>query len=23
MIGSDARIDGPVRLREGIIVYGE
>ena len=23
MIGSDARIDGPVRLREGIIVYGD
>ena len=23
MVGSDARIDGPVHLREGIIVYGE
>ena len=23
MLGSDARIDGPVQLREGIIVYGE
>ena len=23
MVGSDARIDGPVQLREGIIVYGE
>mgnify|MGYP000140551566 FL=1 len=23
MIGADARIDGPVKLREGIIIYGQ
>ncbi|MBT5362772.1 MAG: polymer-forming cytoskeletal protein [Candidatus Marinimicrobia bacterium] len=23
MVGADAKIDGPIRLREGIIVYGQ
>ena len=23
MVGSDARIDGPVKLKEGIIIYGQ
>jgi cytoskeletal protein CcmA (bactofilin family) len=23
MVGSDAQIDGPIHLREGIIIYGE